>query len=180
MNTCLKQWCGRIFLEWCTLGYHIHFLTASHWMNTFLKHWYGRIFVEWCTKANHTTFLAASHWINTCDLNNGMGQYFGFIGDISAKPVQRKSVKQFSATPLNSISQSQPWQCPCIDTRHVKINCDLLSKKPVWQNWSCSYCRSIEEMARTNKLWFIVKGACMTELSCSYCRSIQEINCDLL
>ena len=38
-----------------------------------------------------------------------------FVCDASGEIVKHESVKEFSTTPLNSVSQGQAWQRPCID-----------------------------------------------------------------
>ena len=38
-----------------------------------------------------------------------------FVCDASGEIVQHESVKEFSTTPLHSVSQGQAWQRPCID-----------------------------------------------------------------
>ena len=39
-----------------------------------------------------------------------------WLSDTSVKTVERKSMKQHSTTPLNSLSQCQTWQRPCVKT----------------------------------------------------------------
>ena len=46
---------------------------------------------------------------------NGLNE----LSDIM-KIVKPESVNQLSATLLNSISEVQMWQCPCIEKQHVK------------------------------------------------------------
>ena len=45
-----------------------------------------------------------------------MGVSSGFMSGISVKIVKRRSVKQLSTTPLNSIYRGLTWQRPCFET----------------------------------------------------------------
>ena len=41
-------------------------------------------------------------------------------GDTAVKIAEKESMQQLTTTPLLSFSQSQTWQCPCINTWHMK------------------------------------------------------------
>ena len=53
-------------------------------------------------------------------LEQRYGQVSGSTDDISMKAVEGESMKQPSATLLNTMDQAQRWQHPCIKTRHIK------------------------------------------------------------
>ena len=63
-----------------------------------------------------------------------MAEYSDFVGDTSAKIIERENVKQLSITPLNSVNRRQPRQRACIRTRHVEklVNSMTLKTKQMY------------------------------------------------
>ena len=53
-------------------------------------------------------------------MNSGMGKCSSFMGDASMKTVKLESRRQLLLALLNSVNQSQTWQCHCIETWHMK------------------------------------------------------------
>ena len=70
-------------------------------------------------KISHISWPITVNKIKNC-LEQWLNESSSFMSDTSEKNIMEESVKQLSATPLNSVSQCQTQQWTCIYTRHKK------------------------------------------------------------